>query len=317
MTETDNIIVGVSACLLGEKVRYDGGHKHDRFITDTLGRFFTYIRVCPEVECGLPVPREPMHLAGDIDDPRLVTIHTGIDHTGRMIKWSQNRLEELKDAGLSGFIFKGKSPSSGFRGIKVYRNSARTVYNGTGLFAAAFMKAFPLMPVEDESRLHDPGLRENFIERVFVYNRWQELAGKGCTAADLIEFHTRHKYLIMAHSPKHLALLGKMTGKAGGASPDTIEGYLRNLMDALNLIATPAKNTNVLHHIMGYFKKTLDHTEKEELLEIIDRYRRGLIPLIVPVTLLNHYTLKYDQPYLKKQYYLNPHPVELMLRNHV
>ncbi len=317
MTETVKVVVGVSACLLGEKVRYDGGHRHDLLITDTLGKFFTYIPVCPEVECGLPVPREPMHLAGDIDNPRLVTIHTGIDHTGRMKKWSRDKLDEMEGAGLSGFIFKGKSPSSGMRGIKIYRDSARPVLSGTGLFAAAFMKRFPLMPVEDEGGLHDPGLRENFIERVFVYNRWQELAGNGCPAADLIEFHTRHKYLIMAHSPKHLALLGKMAGKASDASPDAIESYHRNLMDALRLIATPAKNTNVLQHIMGYFKKTLDHTEKEELLEIIDRYRRGLIPRIVPVTLLNRYALKYDQSYLKKQYYLNPHPVELMLRNHV
>ncbi len=178
MTGTDKIIVGVSACLLGEKVRYDGGHKHDHFITDTLGKFFAYVPVCPEVECGLPVPREPMHLAGDTDDPRLVTIHTGIDHTERMQKWSRDKLDELEGSGLSGFIFKSKSPSSGMRGVKIYRDSAQPVYSGTGLFAAAFMNRFPLIPVEDEGRLHDPGLRENFIERVFVYHRWQELIRK-------------------------------------------------------------------------------------------------------------------------------------------
>jgi len=311
------IIVGVSACLLGEKVRYDGGHKHDRFITDTLGKFFSYMPVCPEVECGLPVPREAMHLEGEVDDPRLVTLHTGIDHTARMKDWSRSKLDELEGAGLCGFLFKSKSPSSGMRGVKVYRDASRTVYSGTGLFAAAFMQRFPLIPVEDEGRLHDPGLRENFIERVFVYRRWQEFAGHPGGAARLVQFHTRHKYLIMAHSPKHLAQLGKIVANVRDNDAGTMETYFTTLMDALRLIATVSKNTNVLLHIMGYFKRDLEHVEKEELLEVIERYRRGLIPLIVPVTLLNHYVLKYDQPYLKNQYYLNPHPVELMLRNHV
>lgn len=314
---TDKIIVGVSACLVGQKVRYDGGHKHDRFITDTLGKFFSYVPVCPEVECGLPVPREAMHLVGDIENPRLVTVRTGVDHTARMQEWSRERLDELERPGLCGFIFKTKSPSSGMRAVKVYRDSGAPALNGTGLFAAAFMKRLPLVPVEDEGRLNDPGLRENFIERVFVYHRWQELAGSGCTAAGLVEFHTRHKYLIMAHSPKHLAALGKMAANIRENDAEMRQAYCGALMDALRLMATTAKNANVLHHIMGYFKKNLDRMEKEELLETIDRYRRGLIPLIVPVTLLNHYTLKYDEPYLKKQYYLNPHPVELMLRNHV
>ncbi len=313
----DKIIVGVSSCLLGEKVRYDGGHKHDRFITDTLGKCFSYVSVCPEVECGLPVPREAMHLTGDVDDPRLVTIHTGVDHTARMKTWSREKLDDLEYAGLSGFIFKSKSPSSGMRGVKVYRESAPPLNSGTGLFAAAFKKRFPLIPIEDEGRLNDPGLRENFIERVFAYRRWQGLVRNGQTASGFIEFHTRHKYLVMAHSPKHLAVLGKMIADMRGKDPREMDVYLKTLMEALSLAATPAKNTNVLHHIMGYFKKHLERIEKEELREIIDRYRRGLIPLIVPVTLLNHYTLKYDQPYLKKQFYLNPHPVELMLRNHV
>lgn len=317
MHSIDKICVGVSACLVGEKVRYDGGHKHDRFITDTLGKFFSYVRVCPEVECGLPVPREAMHLAGDIDDPRLVTVRTGIDHTARMQGWSREKLDDLERSALSGFIFKSKSPSSGMRGVKVYRGSGQPVYSGTGLFAAAFMKRFPLIPVEDDGRLHDPGLRENFIERVFVYRRWQELIENGCTAADLIEFHTRHKYLIMAHSPKHLTTLGKMVADIRDKDTEKIALYCSTLLEGLRFVATITKNTNVLYHVMGYFKRDLDHVEKEELLEIIDRYRRGLIPLIVPVTVLNHYTLKYNQSYLKKQHYLNPHPVELMLRNHV
>lgn len=313
----DKITIGISSCLLGEKVRYDGGHKHDRYITDTLGQFFDYVPVCPEVEYGLPVPREAMHLAGDVNDPRLVTVRTGVDHTEGMKGWAENKLEELARQGLSGYIFKSKSPSSGMRGVKVYAGSAPPVHSGVGIFAAAFMKRFPLTPVEDEGRLHDPGLRENFIERVFVFARWREFAEKGGSVKDLLEFHSRHKLLIMAHSPKHLSALGKLVSGQQGFGPDVRDLYIETLMEGLRLIATIRKNTNVLHHIMGYFKKDLGGGEKKELLEIIDRYHRGLIPLVVPVTLLNHYVLNYDEPYLKGQYYLNPHPVELMLRNHV
>lgn len=313
----DKITIGISSCLLGKKVRYDGGHKNDRYITDTLGQFFDYIPVCPEVEYGLPVPREAMHLAGDVDNPRLVTVRSGVDHTEGMKKWAENKLEELAPQGFSGYIFKSKSPSSGMRGVKVYVGSAPPVHRGVGIFAAAFMKRFPLIPVEDEGRLHDPGLRENFIERVFVFARWREFVEKKGSIKDLVEFHSRHKLLIMAHSPKHLSALGRLVAGKRGFGPDVRDLYIETLMEGLRLIATIRKNTNVLHHIIGYFKKNLSGDEKKELLEIIDRYHRGLIPLVVPVTLLNHYVLGYDESYLKDQYYLNPHPVELMLRNHV
>jgi len=313
----DKIKIGISRCLLGDKVRYDGGHKNDRYITNTLGQFFDYVPVCPEVECGLPVPREAMHLINDVDDPRLVTIRTGIDHTARMKEWAAKRLDELAPQGLSGYIFKSKSPSSGMRGVKVYMGSGPPVHRGVGIFAAAFMKRFPLVPVEDEGRLHDTGLRENFIERVFVFERWREFAKKGGSLKDLVEFHETHKLLVMAHSPRHLSVLGRFVGGAKGFGQHPGNVYIETLMEGLRLIATTRKNTNVLHHITGYFKKELSGDEKKELLEIIDRYHRGLIPLVVPVTLLNHYVLGYDESYLKDQYYLNPHPVELMLRNHV
>lgn len=312
----DKITIGISRCLLGEKVRYDGGHKHDRYITDTLGQFFHFVPVCPEVECGLPVPREPMHLADDVDNPRLVTVHTGIDHTERMKQWAEKRLDELAGQELSGYIFKCRSPSSGMRGVKVYMGSAPPVHRGVGLFAAAFMKRFPLIPVEDENRLHDPGLRESFIKRVFVFERWREFTKTGGSLKDLVEFHSNHKLLVMAHSQKHLSALGKLVGGAKGFGQDLCTTYIETLMEGLRLIATTRKNTNVLQHILGYFKKDLTGAEKKDLLEIIDAYHRGLIPLVVPVTLLNHYVRKYDKPYLEEQHYLNQHPLELMLRNH-
>ena len=316
----EKIRLGVSACLLGQKVRYDGGNQLDHFITDTLGRYVEFVPVCPEVECGLGIPREAMRLVGDPDAPRLLTIRTKIDHTERMISWAEKRMQELEHEDLCGFIFKSKSPSSGMERVKVYSDPPQgsPVLKGVGLFARIFMAHFPLLPVEDEGRLHDPALRENFIERLFVFKRWRGLLAAKTGLGDLVAFHTRHKLLILAHSPEHYRELGKLLAQGKTLPiPELYERYQSRLMEALHLKATPKKNTNVLHHLMGYFKRDLTAEEKRELLEIIDNYHRGFVPLIVPVTLINHYVLKYHQPYLQEQLYLHPHPVELQLRNHV
>jgi len=310
--------LGISRCLLGEKVRYDGSHKLDRFLTQTLGAFVAFVPVCPEVECGLPVPRESMRLVGDPDKPRLITTRSGQDHTARMLQWAARRVSELEQEGLCGFIFKSRSPSSGMSGVKVYNENGMPAAKGVGMFARAFMEHFPLLPAEDEGRLHDPLLRENFIERIFVFRRWRELEARGRKKGDLVEFHTRHKLLLLSHSPRHHQEAGRLVAGAGAVSAGQLfEQYLPLLMEALALKPTAKKHTNVLHHIMGYFKKQLSTDEKQELLEVIENYHGGLVPLIVPVTLLNHYVRKYREPYLAKQVYLNPHPLELKLRNHV
>jgi uncharacterized protein YbgA (DUF1722 family)/uncharacterized protein YbbK (DUF523 family) len=314
----EKIKIGISSCLLGEKVRYDGGHKWDRYITDTLGQYFEWTSVCPEVECGLPVPREAMHLVGDPGAPRIVTVRTGTDHTAGMLKWVKGRLKTLGQADLHGFIFKSRSPSSGIGGVTVYTPSGMPGKKGAGLFGGAFIRTFPLIPVIDEGRLHDPQLRENFIERVFAYQRWKEFLIRGATVNDLVTFHTEHKLLIFAHSPKHLSALGRLVADAKKyTAVELLSLYITKFMDALRLPATAKKNTNVLLHIIGYFKKQLSADEKKELLDLFDAYHKGYVPLIVPVVLINHYVRKFDEPYLKKQYYLNPHPIELMLRNHV
>jgi len=313
----ESIKLGISACLLGEPVRYDGGHKLDRFLRDTLGRYVQYVPVCPEVECGMSVPRESMHLEGDPEAPCLVTTRTGRDMTAMMVEWARRRLEEPALQDLCGFIFKSNSPSSGMERVKIFKDGMPR-RNASGIFAGLFMKRFPLVPVEDEGRLHDPVLRENFIERIFIARRWREVMNQGTKTGDLVDFHSRHKLQLMAHSPKHLSAMGKLV--AGGKKAPSAQlraEYHRLLMEALKLKATAKKNTNVLQHIMGYFKKELSQDEKQELLEIIGRYHDGFVPLIVPVTLIGHYVRKYDQPYLKGQYYLNPHPIELQLRNHV
>lgn len=314
----EKIKIGISACLLGKKVRYDGEHQHDRFITDTLGQYVEFVPVCPEVECGLGVPRETMRLTGDPQDPKLMTTRTGIDHTDRMKKWAKKRVKELEKENLCGFIFKSKSPSSGMERVKVYVTPKNISKTGIGMYAKAFMDHFPLLPVEEDGRLHDIKLRENFIERIFIYKRWRELLKKNKTIGGLVDFHTTHKLLIMAHSNQHYRTMGKHVAHAKEMAPkELFNQYEKMLMQALQLKATPKKNANVLQHMVGYFKKQLSSEEKTEILELIDQYRLQYIPLIVPITLINHFVRKYGEKYLAKQYYLNPHPIELKLRNHV
>lgn len=314
----EKIKLGISACLLGEKVRYDGGHKLDRFLKDTLGQYVEYVPVCPEVECGLSVPREAMRLVGDPASPRLVTVKTGRDMTELLVGWSRKRVLDLEKEGLCGFIFKSDSPSSGLERVKVYDGQGSPARKGVGIFARIFKEHFPLLPLEDEGRLHDPQLRENFIERVFTTRRWREaLAGREGLAG-LIDFHTRHKLLILAHSTRHYRLMGRLVAQAKGLPlGEVYDHYQTWLMEALAIKTTTKKNTNVLMHMVGYFKKQLSPDEKQELLEVVDHYHRGYTPLIVPVTLINHYVRKYNEPYLQRQIYLQPHPLELQLRNHV
>ncbi|MFO7962863.1 MAG: DUF523 and DUF1722 domain-containing protein [Desulfobacterales bacterium] len=312
-----SIKIGISRCLLGDPVRYNGGHKKDDFLVNTLGRYVTFVPVCPEVECGLPVPRESMRLMGDPDRPRLVTHNTKIDLTDRMTAWCRRRLEELETEDLSGFIFKKNSPSSGLFRVKVYTESGMPGRVGSGIFAKAFTEHFPLIPVEEEGRLNDPLLREIFIEQIFTMARWRRLVQEQKTMAGIIDFHTRNKLLILSHSPTVHRQMGKLV--AGGKSlpmEALYQDYKELLMKALRLKPTAKKNTNVLMHMMGYFKKDLSSDEKQELLEIFEQYRTGKIPLIVPITLVNHYVRKYDNDYLEQQTYLNPHPLALQLRNH-
>ncbi|SDP36544.1 YbgA family protein [Desulforhopalus singaporensis] len=310
------IKMGISSCLLGNRVRYDGGHKHDRYISDTLGKYFEFVPVCPEVECGLPVPREPMRLVGDHESPRLVTVSSQQDHTARMVQWAEDKVRQLEHENLCGFIFKSKSPSSGMERVKVYDANSVPRSVGVGLFARIFMERFPLIPVEEEGRLHDIVLRENFIESVFVYRRWRKVR-ENFSARRLVEFHARHKMLLRAHSERHYRQLGRIAAEAGSAlSEHRLAAYEEILMAAMRLKPTVKKHCNVLTHIMGHFKKMLSGDEKQELLELIERFRYQQVPLIVPVTILNHYVRKYQEPYLQQQYYLAPHPVELKLRNH-
>jgi len=310
--------IGISACLLGREVRYDGGHKHDTFITGTLGRHFTWVPVCPEVEIGLGTPREAIRLVGDPATPRLVGTKTGVDLTERMTAYARDRVRELADLGLSGYILKRASPSCGMERVKVYAESGAPGGSGRGVFARALLDACPQLPVEEEGRLSDPRLRENFVSRVFTYRRLAALAESGARAADVVAFHAAHKYLLLAHSPTHYRALGRLVAeRKGPARGRWLASYAEGVMTALRTLATPRKHVNVLQHILGFFKARLDATDRRELLGLIDDYGRGLVPLIVPITLINHHVARLDISYVRDQIYLRPHPRELMLLNHV
>jgi uncharacterized protein YbgA (DUF1722 family)/uncharacterized protein YbbK (DUF523 family) len=317
-TPGDRIRIGISACLLGQQVRFNGGDCRDRFIIETLGKYMDFVPVCPEVEAGFPIPREPFRLVGDPSDPRFVTSKTSQDYTDRMRSWAQKRVVQLEQEDLCGFIFKSDSPSSGMERVKVYSEKGMPRKQGIGMFARAFMEHFPLLPVEEEGRLHDPGLREHFIESIFVLQRWREAALPNPTPGRLVDFQSRHKLLCMARSPELLREMGRIVAATKAQPIRAVYGqYEEVLLNLLKRKATIPKHVNVLEHTMGYFRKLLSSDEKQELLEVIQRYRSGFVPLIVPVTLLNHYVRKFEEPYLKQQYYLNPHPLELKLRNHV
>jgi uncharacterized protein YbgA (DUF1722 family)/uncharacterized protein YbbK (DUF523 family) len=313
----ERLRLGVSSCLLGERVRFDGGHKHDRFLTDQLGRYVEWVPVCPELEAGMGVPRESVRLEGDVDAPRLIGSRSGRDHTAAMRRFAGIRARQLMRLELSGYVFKKDSPSCGMERVRVYGQGGTPARRGRGLFAAAFMAACPLVPVEEEGRLHDPVLRESFIERIFAYRRWRTLADAPSRGA-LVAFHTAHKFQLLAHSPKHYAALGRLVGEQATQRPVAlVAAYGAAFMEALALYATPAKHANVLQHLAGFCREHLDAADRRELAGVIEDYRRQLVPLVVPITLLRHHVERHAVAYVQGQTYLSPHPKELMLRNHV
>jgi uncharacterized protein YbgA (DUF1722 family)/uncharacterized protein YbbK (DUF523 family) len=314
----DKFRIGISSCLLGHEVRWNGGHKRDKYLTHILGQFVEYVPVCPEVEAGFGIPRETFRLVGDPDNPRLITFKSKTDHTDRMLTWARKRVKQLETEDLCGFVFKSDSPSSGMIRVKVYNEKGMPHKIGVGIFARAFMEHFPLIPVEDDGRLNDPLIRENFILQIFTMKRWRDALSRKRSVGNLIDFHTRNKLLLLSHSQKHYRLMGKLVAEGKKLPAEELYNqYQLLLTEALRLKSTIKKNNNVLLHLMGYFKKQLSSDEKQELLEVFEQYRNEWVPLIVPITLINHYVRKYDQPYLKQQTYLNPHPMELKLRLHV
>jgi uncharacterized protein YbgA (DUF1722 family)/uncharacterized protein YbbK (DUF523 family) len=316
--------IGVSACLLGEEVRYNGGHKRDPFLTDIMGRYVEWVPVCPEVEIGLGTPRPAMRLVrigrGEESAVRMVTPETGTDHTDAMRVYAERRVEELARAGLDGYILKKDSPSCGMERVKLYPAEGGPATRETrGLFADALLRRLPHLPVEEEGRLHDAPLRENFITRVFVHARWRQAEAAGWTRAALMSFHERHKFLLMSRNQAGMRRLGRLLGESGknGDVRELARIYREGLTGILHQPPTRRGHTNVLQHLAGFVSDRIDRGDREELRETIERYRLGLVPLIVPITLLRHHVRRLEVEYLQDQIYLDPYPHELMLLNHV
>jgi uncharacterized protein YbgA (DUF1722 family)/uncharacterized protein YbbK (DUF523 family) len=308
----------VSACLLGERVRWDGGHKSDAFLLGMLGKYVEWVPVCPEVEVGLPVPRDTLRLVRRGEEIRMVMPRAGADHTDAMTAYATRTADALASRDLCGFVVKKDSPTCGMDRVKVYpENGGSPSRDGRGLFAAALIARMPDLPIEEEGRLSDARLRENFVERLFAYRRLKTLFGGGWTQAGLIAFHSAHKLLLMAHSPAAYASLGRLVASAKGKPRDAFRGrYETEFMAALRTLATPGRNANVLQHMLGYVSPSLDADQRAEIEELIADYRKQVIPLLAPLTLLRHHVRRLGVAYLLGQVYLEPNPKELMLRNH-
>jgi len=311
------IRVGISGCLIGQEVRYDGGHKHNEYITRSLGQFFEFVPFCPEVAIGMGIPRPPIRLVKTGSDVQARGVENpALDVTRKLVAYADRVAPQVRK--LSGYILKKNSPSCGMERVKLYSPGGTPVGKASGLYAGRLQALHPEIPFEEEGRLMDPVLRENFVERVFVYHRWQQVTAKHLTAKALVEFHARHKFIVLAHDEKTYRALGRLVAGAGRGSVAGLGGqYIHQLMQALKKPATRTRHSNVLQHLAGYFKKHLDADDKRELQEMITSYRRGRLPLVVPISLLRHYLRRFPDPYLAAQHYLAPHPDELMLRNQI
>ncbi|MGI9591000.1 MAG: YbgA family protein [Myxococcota bacterium] len=312
------IRIGVSSCLLGEEVRFDKGHKRSRFVADVLGDYVEFVSVCPEVEAGLGLPRPSMRLVREGELIQVLEVQSRRDHTAALERHAKHRVAALRRMDLVGYVLKSGSPSCGMERVKIYTAKGPAKKEGRGVFAGALQDALPLLPVEEEGRLNDDPIRENFIERVFGYRRLRDLFAGRWTPRQVVEFHTAHKLQLMAHSPQAYRELGRLVAGVKKMERSAFrEAYERGFMEALAKRATKGRNTNVLQHMAGYLREALSADEKVELQETVEDYRLGLVPLIVPVTLMRHHVRRQGVAYLAGQVYLGPHPKELMLRNHV
>jgi uncharacterized protein YbgA (DUF1722 family)/uncharacterized protein YbbK (DUF523 family) len=316
--QDEPIRIGISSCLLGQKVRFDGGHKHDRYLTGVLGQWVEWVPVCPEIEIGLGIPRPTIRLEGTAEDARLIEPTSGEDLTERMQVYSQRKVRELQRDDLDGYVLKRASPSCGMERVKVYTKGGMPEKKGVGVYARVLLERWPHLPVEEEGRLNDAVLRENFVERLFAHHRWRGLVRSGLSRAKLVEFHTAHKMLLRSHNEAGYRRCGRVVAEAGKVTDaELFAAYEEEFHTTMKWKTTRKRHTNVLYHILGYLKRVLEPAEKQEMVTVIEDYRTGLLPLIVPVTLLRHNVHRHGVEYMLGQLYLEPHPKELMLRNRV
>ncbi|MDD9174100.1 DUF1722 domain-containing protein [Aliivibrio finisterrensis] len=309
------INIGISSCVIGEKVRFDGGHKHNKFVEKVLSPYFNYIPICPEVGSGMSVPRPTIRLISNEERIALVdSKDSTLDYTDSMLNFAKQTANHLKTAELCGYIVCANSPSCGMERVKVYSKNNATK-NGVGLYTGVLMEQMPWLPVEEDGRLNDPILKENFITRVFCLNDlYQSMEGEP-TAGKIVAFHSRYKYTLMSHSTAGYKELGRLVAKIAEYDIDEFFTlYRTQLMQTMSIRATRKNNTNVLMHLQGYFKKELDSPQKQALAQLIQEYNQGILPLLSPITLIKHYLSLHNNDYLKQQSFLDPYPQELRLR---
>ncbi len=314
--------VGISACLLGEEVRFDGGHTKSKYCVQTLSEFFQFRQFCPEMAAGLGTPRPAIRLVGDFDNPKLIYSNkqgndTVEDLTHKLSRGYVKFIENQSD--LCGYILMKNSPSCGMSRIKVYQDNGHShAKKRSGLFAEALMKKYPNLPVEEDGRLNDEGLRENFIMRVYAYNRLNQLKGDKLTMHNLIQYHSKYKYIVMAHNQKAYKSLGRLlNGSSNLSLQELYKFYSTKFMQAIAKPAKRAHHFNTLQHIFGYIKNSLTPTAKTDIINVLERYRKFEVNLATPLSLLNHYIMQYGSEYIKSQYYLNPYPEKLGLQNYI
>ncbi len=308
--------VGISSCLLGEQVRYDGGHKRDAFLTDELARHVEFVPLCPEVEIGLGVPRPALRLERRGDDVRMVVTESGEDLTERMRSWAQGAAERIAAAGLDGYVLKKSSPSCGMERVKVYDENGAPARGGRGLFAAALMERLPLLPVEEEGRLRDARLREHFVARIFARARVREFLASDWGPAQLVEFHAGEKMLVRVHDPGLALELGRLVAEAGRLDRAELAARYEELhARALAKPATPGRHQDVLEHLAGHVTEEVSSEDRAELQRAIEEYRDGIVPLAVPLALLRRHIRAASAEWAAAQVYLEPAPRELGLRS--
>ncbi|WP_107851990.1 YbgA family protein [Oceanimonas marisflavi] len=306
------IKLGISGCLTGQKVRFDGGHKRSDFCTEELAKFVEFVPVCPEMAIGLGTPRPSIRLIGGEGEVIAQTAR-GQDVTEALRDYGRHMAAQFE--GLSGYVLCAKSPSCGMERVRVYHESGKgNAKEGVGIYAAEIMQALPLLPCEEDGRLNDPVLRENFVTRVYALHDWQCLLHKGLTPSRLIAFHSRYKYLLMAHHRDSYQELGRLVADLSDDPEQRADEYIHRLMQTLAHRVSRKGHTNVLQHLQGYFKRQLTPRQRQELASTIHQYREGILPLLAPITLLRHYLEEYPNDYLRQQVYLNPHPEALRLR---
>lgn len=313
----DSIPIGISACLLGENVRFDGGHKRMAFAVNDLAPWVRFEAICPEMAIGLPTPRPALRLV-KINEGEIAlrfSNQTEGDLTAAMQDFSSRRVSGLEH--LCGYIVCAKSPSCGLERVRVYdADSKNNRKSGTGIFTTELQRQFPWLPVEEDGRLCDPAIRENFVERVYTLHDLNLVRKGGLTRGKLIAFHSRYKLLLLAHSQPEYRELGRFVAsiESWASLDDFFVEYRLRLMALLAHHATRRNHTNVLMHVQGYFRRQLNARQRQELSDLIARYRQGTQPLLAPVTLLKHYMAEYPDRYLEQQRYFEPYPEALRLR---